>query len=309
MSMTFPFAIQNVIVIGAGGLLGTEICAALLKDHLFSVFILSRKSSKSTFPSDAYVHKIDDAYPFDQLVEAFRGKDAVVSAIPGRPYAIHLRMIDAAIQAGVTRFIPSEYGNNTCGAAAELVSLYSDKAKVMAHLRSKERAGLTWTAIHTGQFFDWGLETGWLDYNLEKSHAIIYDSGNKKWSTTTIGTVAAAVVGALLKPEDTMNTPLFVASFTVSQVQVLRALEKATGKKWTITNLTSEETLEKADTLDGKDDAQALKLRILMLMYGEDDDRGADFEKDGLLANDMLDLPVEDLNDVVERVVKRKASS
>ncbi len=251
---------------------------------------------------------VDDDYPIDQLVGAFKSQDAVVSAIPGRPYTVHLRMIDAAIQAGVTRFIPSEYGNNTCTAAAELVSLYGDKAKVIAYLKTKENTGLTWTAIHTGQFFDWGLESGWLDYQLEENRATIYDSGNKLWSTTTIRTVATAVVKVLLKLDETKNKPLFVASFTVSQLQVLEALEKATGNKWTISRMTSEEAFEKAKKLDDKDHSEGLKLRILMLLYAEDADRGANFEKDGLLCNKLLDLPEEALTDIIERVVQRKGS-
>lgn len=193
--------------------------------------ILSRHSSKSTFPPNSKVITVDDDYPVDQLVDAFKGQDAVVSAIPGRPYTAHLRIIDAAAQAGVKRFIPSEYGNNTCTAAAEQVPLYADKAKVVAELKAKESTGLIWTAIHAGQFFDWGLESGWLDYDLEEKRAVIYDSGDKRWSTTNMGTVATAVVKVLLKPDDTRNKPIFVASFTVSQFEVLRALEEATGSK------------------------------------------------------------------------------
>jgi hypothetical protein len=159
--------------------------AALQRANAFNLTVLSRKCSKSTFPSNIKVCKVDDDYPLDQLVAAFRGHDALVSALPGRPYTVHLRMIDVAVQAGVKRFIPSEYGNNTCTAAADLVPLYADKAKVVAYLKTKESTGLTWTAIHAGQFFDWGLESGWLDYHLEGKRVTIYDSGEKPWSTRT----------------------------------------------------------------------------------------------------------------------------
>ncbi len=52
-------------------------------------------------------------------------------------------------------------------AAADLVPLYADKAKVIDYLKTKEGTGLSWTAVHAGQFFDWGLESGWLDYHLK----------------------------------------------------------------------------------------------------------------------------------------------
>ncbi|KAJ6103037.1 isoflavone reductase family protein [Penicillium sp. IBT 16267x] len=300
--------IKNVMVMGAGGFFGTEVLSAFQKEGSFNLSILSRKSSKSTFPSHIKVYKVDDDYPTDQLVEAFKGQDALVSTLPGRPYTVHLRMIDAAIQAGVKRFIPTEYGNNTCAAAAELVVLYAEKAKVIAYLKTKEGTGLTWTAIHTGQFFDADLETGWLDFHLKEKRATIYDSGDKPWSTSTLATASAAVVKVLLKPEETKNRPIYVASFTVSQLQVLEALEKATHTPWEVQRMSSEAALKKAAELDNTTDySDGLKLAILMLLYADDADRGADFEKDGLLCNELLGLPEEDLTEVVNRVVKRQS--
>ncbi|KAJ5946599.1 isoflavone reductase family protein [Penicillium verhagenii] len=306
-SETMTKSFKNVMLMGAGGLFGTEVLSALQKEGTFNLSILSRKSSSSTFPADIKVHKIDDDYPIDQLTTAFKGQDALVSTLPGRPYTVHLRMIDAAIQAGVKRFIPTEYGNNTCAAAAKLVTLYAEKAKVIAYLKTQEHTGLTWTAIHTGQFFDWGLEAGWLDYHLKERKVTIYDSGDKAWSTSTLGTASAAVVKVLLKPEQTENKPVFVASFTVSQRQVLEELEKATGEKWEVRRMSSADALKKAAELDTKDYSDGLKLLVLMLLYADDMDRGADFAKDGLLWNDLLGLREENLAEVVGRVVKQQA--
>ncbi|KPM45835.1 hypothetical protein AK830_g683 [Neonectria ditissima] len=298
-------SIKNVMIIGAGGLFGSHVFAALQAEPSFNVSVLSRKCSKSTFSSGIKVYKVDDEYPIDQLAEAFTGQDALVSTIPGRPYTAHLRMIEAAVQAGVKRFIPTEYGNNTCVAAGELVPLYADKAKVVANLKSQESTGLTWTAIHTGQFFDWGLESGWLDYDIKKQSAVIYDSGDKRWSTTNIGTASAAIVKVLLTPGETQNRPVHVASFTLSQNQLLKALEKATAATWEVRKMTSEEALKKASDLGNQDHSEGLKLQILMLLYADNVDRGADFEKDGLLDNEMLQLPEEDLAEVVEQVIKQ----
>lgn len=284
--------------------MGTEVLAALQSEGVFNLSILSRNSSQSTFPADIRVYKVNDDYPIDQLVDAFKGQDALISTLPGRPYTVHLRMIDAAIQAGVKRFIPTEYGNNTCAAAAELVALYEDKAKVAAYLKSKEHTGLTWTAVHTGQFFDWGIESGWLDYHLKDKRVTIYDSGDKKWSTSTLGTASAAVAKVLLKPEETKNKPIFVASFTVSQRQVLNELEKATGTTWKVERMSSVDALKKAAELDDKDYSDGLKLVILMLLYADDADRGADFEKFGL-SNNLLGLKEESLTEVIDRVVKQ----
>jgi hypothetical protein len=73
----------------AGGLFGTELFAALQKVNAFNLTILSRKSSKSSFPSDIKVYRVDDDYPIDQLGEALKGHDALLSALLGRPYIVH----------------------------------------------------------------------------------------------------------------------------------------------------------------------------------------------------------------------------
>jgi hypothetical protein len=281
---------------------------ALTAEPSFKISILARKSSKTTFPKNFTVHTIDDDCPTDQLIKAFRGQDALVSTLPGRPVEVHFRMIDAAIEAGVKRFIPTEYGNNTCAAASEFVELYGEKAKVIAHLKSRESTGLTWTAIHTGQFFDWGLEAEWLAYDLKGKKVTMFDSGNTAWSTTTIDTAAATVVKVLLKPEATVNRPVFVASFTVTQQEVLRALEKASGAKWEVDRITSAEAFKKAHELSNADHSEGLKLLILLLLYSDEADRGANFEKMGVLDNKLLGLPVENMTEVVERLVKAQAS-
>lgn len=251
------------------------------------------------------MYQIDDDSPKSQLVDAFKEQDALVSTMPGRPYTAHLRIIDAAIEAGVKRFIASEYGNNTSPAAAELVDLYGEKAKINKYLREHEDSGLTWTSIHTGQFFDWGVESGWLGYHLKERRAVIFDSGDTPWSTTNIDTVSSAVVKVLLNPAETKNRAVHVASFTVTQNEVLQALEKATGASWKVEKITSEGALKKARSMDSADHSEGLALLTLMLMYADDEDRGGNFEKHGWLDNDLLGLPKEDMPTVVEQIVKK----
>ncbi len=89
------------------------------------------------------------------MVEAFRGKDAVVltngHGLGGKEVAI----ADAAIQAGVKRFIPSEFGSNSQNQGArEIFPMMAPKAKLVEYLKSRESAGMTWTAIATGIFLD-----------------------------------------------------------------------------------------------------------------------------------------------------------
>ena len=71
-----------------------------------------------------------------------------------------INIVDAAVTAGVKRFIPSEFGSNTLN--KKVVELFGAtmeaKVKVLNHLKEQESTGLTWTGIATGPFFDWVIE-------------------------------------------------------------------------------------------------------------------------------------------------------
>jgi hypothetical protein len=89
------------------------------------------------------------------LVEAFKGQDAVVSALGAAGMHEQIKIIDAAVKAGVKRFLPSEYGSNTQNAkATALVSFFALKVTIIEHLKKQEPKGLSWTAIESGPAFD-----------------------------------------------------------------------------------------------------------------------------------------------------------
>ena len=89
-------------------------------------------------------------------MSAFKGQDAVVSTIAGPGIQTQTSIIDAAIKAGVKRFIPAEFGSNTANQkAVELVPVFKGKEKITNYLKSKESEGISWTSLANGPFFDW----------------------------------------------------------------------------------------------------------------------------------------------------------
>ena len=154
--MTTKTTLTNVLLIGAGGNLGPTILDALTSDSRFTVSILTRTSSKSTFPSHFTIHRVSDDYPESQLLSAFKGQDAIVVAISRASAHKQKNFIDAAVKAGVKRFVPSEFGGDTANqkALAVLPQLYGKKKEVVDYLKGKEKDGLTWSAFVTGPFFE-----------------------------------------------------------------------------------------------------------------------------------------------------------
>lgn len=77
----------------------------------FEVSVLARPSSKSVYADNIKVFKAD--FPDHKaLVEAFRGQDAVLVTTGDfhNIGATTIPLIDAAIEAGVKRFLPSGWG-------------------------------------------------------------------------------------------------------------------------------------------------------------------------------------------------------
>jgi hypothetical protein len=82
-----------------------------LINHHFNITVVSRHSSKATFEPSINIVKVSDSYPKEELLPIFEGQDAVVVSIRHAANELQIGMIDAAVDAGIKRFIPSDYGS------------------------------------------------------------------------------------------------------------------------------------------------------------------------------------------------------
>lgn len=240
--------IKNVALLGASGNLGPSIVDAFLKNGSFNITAISRSESKATFPTSIKVIKTDLTND-DSLTSAFKGQDAAVIIVGAGQLSEQKRYIDAAIAAGVKRFIPSEFGSDTSNPkSSELVPVFRPKVEAVEYLKSKESNTFSWTSVCTGAFFDWGLKTGFLGFNLQERSAKIWDDGNTPFSTTNLALIGEAVV-SILTPEhvqETKNTTVYVASHTTTQNKILAGFEKITGDKWKVEHVDSAALLEES---------------------------------------------------------------
>ncbi|KAF3903747.1 hypothetical protein ABW21_db0206939 [Orbilia brochopaga] len=298
-------SIKDVIVVGASGNLGPSILQALLTSSHFNVSVLTRAGShsSSTFPANVTVHASD--YTPESLEAAFKGTDAVVSVIAGAALGEQKKLIDAAVAAGVKRFIPSEFGSNTDNKdAQELVPVFSRKVEIKEYLEQRAAGGLTWTGIVVGPVFDRSLKLGFLGFDIPSRRATIYDSGDRRFTASTLAQVSSAVVGVLLHPEQTANKYVYVGSFTTSQNEILALLQSATGGEWNVEKTSSSEKVDIGkETVLKRRDSTAIRPLVTAAMYHERG--GSDYEKDVGLSNDLLGLKQhQSLEDVVGEVVK-----
>lgn len=100
------------------------------------------------------MHTVSDAYPENELLEAFKGQDAIVATTSNT--APQKNFIDAAVKSGVKRYLASEFGGYTrTPGTLELVPMLQWKNDVVDYLKTQESTCLSWTGVCTGPFLDW----------------------------------------------------------------------------------------------------------------------------------------------------------
>ena len=314
--------IKNVIILGASGSVGTPILDALLAEPSFNVTIVSRASSSASFPSHIPIVKISDAFTTAELTEAFKGQDAVVVALSTSPVTaggkdgLAFRLIDAALAAGVKRFIPSEFGaNNLDPRARALVPTYDLKGGMLEYLIKAchdSHGKMTWSSICCGSWLDWALDPAksgnFLGIDVKGRQATVYDSGNRRFAVTSSKNTGLAVARVLVYPESTANKQIFLCDFTVSTRQIVEALEVETKVNF---HLEEKECGPEIKQFREKFEAGDLNatFRLLAISFGADVDVGYDFEAEQEIWNGKLGLPKVTLEEVVREAVDLAARS
>jgi nucleoside-diphosphate-sugar epimerase len=230
----------------ATGNLGPAILDKLINAG-FQVTVLTRESSNHVFPTSVTVARVDyDS--LDSLVDALKGQDALVSTLASTALSKQLLLVEAAAKAHVKRFIPSEFGSNTLHPKTAALPVFGDKVAVQEALKKHAASGhMSYTLICGGPFFDWGMKIGWI-MNLKGKSIVLYDGGERHFSTTTLPTIGKAVVGVLKHPEETKNRAVYVQDTTTTLKKLVEKGKKATGgiEGWTEIVVSIEELLDQA---------------------------------------------------------------
>lgn len=177
--------------------------------------------------------------------------------------------------------------------------LFKHKTELRERLTrlSNENESFTWTSLVCGHFFDWNPE--FLHTWIKERKAEILNNGEEKWSASTMSRIGEATAAILAKPEPTKDRVIYVQSFCVSQNQVIKSYENATGSQWQVQKFDAKkyEKEQKAKADDG--DLEAVE--DLVWLLGTLD---ANWETRENFAMQMLGLENEDLDTEVQRIVK-----
>jgi hypothetical protein len=109
----------------------------------------------------------------------------------------------------------------------------------------------------------------------------------------------------LQHPQETKNQYLYIASVETTQNEILAALEEISGAKWTVTETTThKQVTEGLQKLTAGDFSGAFTL-VRSTVFVNTQGLHANYAKEEKLANDILGLSLEDVKDVVKRVVNK----
>ncbi|KAJ5870559.1 hypothetical protein N7455_005500 [Penicillium solitum] len=224
--------IRNVALLGKGWL-GSAILEQLVNTG-FQVTVLSRTArSVDEAPSSIKTVQVDYS-SIDSLVAALQGQDAVVSTVGSSGISAQKTAIDASIQAGVRRFIPSDFGALTTRPGAESLPLNVLWIDIQNYLKEKALSGqIEYTLFAVGPFLEFVMSMPFLT-DLQTQTAPVYDNGVHTFSSTSVPSVGKAVAGALKNAAATKNRLVSVHDIVLTQNKVLNLAKKYSGSyvKW-----------------------------------------------------------------------------
>ncbi|KAF2450843.1 NAD(P)-binding protein [Karstenula rhodostoma CBS 690.94] len=271
----------HVALVGATGSLGPAILAALLAaSHTVTVLTRIGSTAAAKLPPHPNMDiKEVDLGDARSIAPAFSGVSVVISSVAASAIASQNPLIDAAVAAGVQRFIPAEYGLDSANAKAALLPIIKEKVDTQTYLNAKVRetgGTFSWTAIANGWFLDWVLQSTDILLDVKERRATLYNGGDVPFSAALLRDIAQAVVGIVAKPEETKNRVVYVHSAVVTQKQLLRYAEERDGRKWSTSVQGTKELLEEIKGAVEKEDFDTA-YRVAPILGCSDLGYGCDF--------------------------------
>ncbi|WP_460569916.1 NmrA family NAD(P)-binding protein [Flaviaesturariibacter terrae] len=227
-----------VILCGASGALGSRIARQLLLRGA-SVRALLRRGSAAAGPEGAQLVHVDYNDP-GSILQACTGGSCVVSALSGLEDVIvdiQGRVLAAAVQAGVPRFIPSDY----CIDYTQLEAGGNRNLDLRRRFaETLDAAPIRATGILNGMFTD--LLTGQAPVVLRKQQRILYwGDADQPLDFTTMDDTAAFTAAAAV--DDSAPRYLRIAGDVLSPNGLKVAAEAAFGKQFRLFRAGSLDTL------------------------------------------------------------------
>ena len=252
------------------------------------------------------------------MVDALRGHDAlIVTMSNAAPVAQHEKLFEAAADADIPWVLPNEWSVDStdpllvrdvptfykfCQAREKIVSLKSS----------------SYIAVHTGFWYEWSLAIpAAFGFDFANRHVTLIDEGKAKISMTTWAHIGNAVTALLSLPvtvpegdgqmclEWLHNRHVYIASFTISQLDIFESVLRVTGtrlKDWSVGYEPAEERYRRGTDMLEHGDRMGSLLRMYARVFYPDGCGNFETKKD--LCNAVLGLDEEDLDTATRHALR-----
>ncbi|KAI1459616.1 hypothetical protein F4805DRAFT_47871 [Annulohypoxylon moriforme] len=235
----------KIAVAGGSGQVAREIIDALLASRKHQITVLSRREAPTDVPIASEIHwQVVDYNDKKFLVEALWGTHTLLSfvqTLSDPDQKSQKNLIDAAIEAGVKRFAPSEYGSKGTMDMAWL----RVKENIREYLEEVNQKGqvLEYTLFQPGLFLDYlaypyrtskHVDPLQSVFDFENRRAIVVEGHEDAIMTlTTVADVAKVVVRAI-DYEGTWPKTSGIRGNRVTFSQILEIGQKVRGCPFTV---------------------------------------------------------------------------
>lgn len=251
-------------------------------------------------PTGVVKHQKSD-FSAASLKSAFAGQDLIISTTAGGDSDQQFGIIDAAVAAGVRRFMPHEFGHDTLNRRISKRILKSaGRAKVIKHLQttSSTNVGFEWVGVATGYTLDTGLISGNMGLDLEWHSATVHGIGTENFAASSLQRVGQVVARVVAHWEEVKNQYIYAAGLLTSANEVLRSAEKATRREFTVGNYNVEDCIREGETrIERGYPDSGMFLLERSILYDEELKAAEPFELHS--SNQLLELAPESVETVV----------
>jgi hypothetical protein len=237
----------------------------------------------------------------ESLTAALKGIDGLVSTVAGTAIESQTVLIDAAIAAGVKRFLPSEYGSCTTSPKLEAFPFYASMFKIKQYLQEKAKAEkLTWTVLACGAFLEFVIG-GPMLLDFVNHKATLFDEGDNRISSTSLPNVGRAIVGILKNLEATKNKIVRTSEVILTQNELLRIAEGLRPDiRWEISKVQASAILKEGmDGVSAGDFSKPVIMKIVLGTVAAGETYGSAYDETDNELLGVKELTEEDLKKLV----------
>ncbi|KAJ5154936.1 uncharacterized protein N7500_010375 [Penicillium coprophilum] len=305
--------ITRVAIVGATGRIGGAFAQSLLQTGQHTVTALTREGSQGKLPDGVQAVRVnyDDEH---SLIKALNGQHLLVITLSVRaPEDLHGRITAAAGKAGVPYIMPNAYGypiSPDSGKDEDPV-----RTSALSRINEAQNGVSSSLILPCGFWYEWSLACGeqWFGFTIKDRKVTFFDDGARILSVSTWDQCGRALAALVSLPEsgstpalaDFKNKEVRINSFRVSQRDMLDSLHRVLGttdSDWEISHESVAKRLADGAEELAKGDFRGFAKMLYGRVFSPTNEMG-DFAGTMELANDILGLPKEELDEATQRVV------